>query len=300
MEAMKTIKKDLPLHVMMLPAVIILVIFSYIPMSGIVLAFVKYMPSRGFFRSDFVGLENFISLFTTPGFGQALSNTVSIALMKMVTGLAVPVVFALLLNEARIMLLKRFMQSVIYLPHFISWVLMAGIISNVLSPTSGFVNQLLGVFGFEPVFFLGDNKWFQAIVVITNVWKDFGWGTIIYLAALTSIDIILYEAAIMDGAGYWKQMLHITIPGLVPTIVLIATLSLGSILNAGFDQIFNLYTPMTLESGDIIDTLVYRLGIQAAQFSVATAAGLFKAVISCILIVFSYKLAYRLTGYKLI
>lgn len=296
----KGLSKDISMHIMLLPSVIVLLIFSYIPMLGIVIAFQHYMPTIGFTGSKFVGLENFITLFNTPGFKQALFNTVYIALMKMVTGLIVPVIFALLLNEVMISPIKRTIQTVVYFPFFISWVLMAGIIINILSPTNGIINDFIGIFGIKPVIFLGDNKWFPYIMVITNIWKEFGWGTIIYMAALVGIDPNLYEACSIDGAGHWKQTVHITIPGIVPTMILIATLSLGNILNAGFDQIFNLMSPITMQSGDIIDTLVYRLGIQNAQFSIATAAGLFKSVISCLLIVFSYKLAYRTTGYKLI
>jgi putative aldouronate transport system permease protein len=187
----------------------------------------------------------------------------------------------------------------VYLPYFISWVLIGGIIVDILSPGYGVVNQFLGLFGIEPIFFLGDNRWFPAVLVITNVWKEFGWGTIIYMAALTGVDPTLYEAAVVDGAGRWKQTLHITLPGIFTTVILMTTLSLGNILNAGFDQIFNLYSPIVYESGDIIDTLVYRLGIQGAQFSVATAAGLFKSTISCALIITSYKLAHKCAGYRI-
>jgi putative aldouronate transport system permease protein len=295
----KSIRKNLPLHLMMLPSVIILLVFSYIPMFGIIIAFQHYMPYLGFSKSDFVGLDNFYTLFTTPGFVQALFNTVYISFWKMVTGIIVPVTFALLLNEVNISAFKRSVQTIIYLPYFISWVLMAGIIIDILSPTNGIVNQLLNLFGIKSILFLGDNNWFPAVIISTNVWKEFGWGTIIYMAALSGIDPTLYEASVMDGAGRWKQTLHITLPGIVPTIILLSVLSLGNILNAGFDQIYNLMSPVTMQSGDIIDTLVYRLGINNGQFSVATAAGLFKSAISCLFIVVSYKLAYRFAGYKI-
>lgn len=285
---------------MLLPAVIILIIYSYIPMLGIVIAFQDYKPYLGFFHSNFVGLDNFTRLFTTPGFGQALYNTVFIASLKIITGILVPVTFALLLNEVRITAYKRMVQTIIYLPYFVSWVLMAGIIIDILSPTDGIVNEILVLFGAKPIFFLGNNKWFPSVLIGTNIWKDFGWGTIIYMAALAGVDPTLYEAAIVDGAGRWKQTMHVTLPCIASTIVLLLVLSLGSILNAGFDQIYNLISPVTMKSGDIIDTLVYRLGFKNAQFSLATAAGLFKSGISCVLIVISYKLAYRLTGYKVL
>lgn len=283
---------------MMLPAVVILLVYAYVPMLGLSIAFQRYMPALGFIRSPFVGLTNFRFLLYTPGFGQSIFNTVYIAVMKIIMEQLVPIVFALLLNEIGKSWYKRTLQTIVYLPHFISWVLMAGIIIDILSPSTGIVNGMLGWFGIKPVFFLGSNGWFPNIMILTDVWKEFGWGTILYLAAITGINPSLYEAAIIDGAGRWKQTLHITLPGIQTTVVLLATLSLGNILNAGFDQIYNLMSPVTMQSGDIIDTFVYRLGIQNAQYSIATAAGLFKSVISCFLIIVSYRLAYRFAGYK--
>ena len=297
---MKTLKKDMPLHIMMLPSVIILILYSYIPMVGIIIAFQNYKSYLGVFKSNFVGFSNFITLFSSPGFGLALRNTIVIALVKIVTGILVPVFFALLLNEVSSYVFKRTVQTIIYLPFFISWVLMAGIIIDILSPTDGIINTFLNLLGIKSVFFLGDNRWFPVTLIVTNIWKDFGWGTIIYMAALAGVDVTLYEAAIMDGASRFKQTLHITLPGIATTIILISVLSLGNILNAGFDQIFNLISPITMESGDIIDTLVYRLAFVDAQFSLATASGLFKSAISCILIILSYQLAYRFTGYKVL
>ena len=290
--------KYLSFHLMLLIPTALLVVYCYVPMAGIIIAFQNYKPALGFTGSKFTGLENFRVLFTNPGFMQALKNTVVIAFWKIITGLTVPVTFSLLLNEIRRSSIKRTAQTIIYMPYFISWVLMAGIIVDILSPENGIVNRLLGLFGVEPVFFLGDNNWFKPVLVVTNVWKEFGWGTIIYMAALTGIDLNLYEAAAIDGAGRWKQTLHVTLPGIAPTIVLLTTLSLGNVLNAGFDQVYNLMSPITLESGDIIDTLIYRLGIKNAQFGIATAAGLFKSMISAFFIVTSYKLAYKFTGYR--
>lgn len=290
--------KYLSFHLMLLIPTALLVVYCYVPMAGIIIAFQNYKPALGFTGSKFTGLENFRVLFTNPGFMQALKNTVVIAFWKIITGLIVPVTFSLLLNEIRRSSIKRTAQTIIYMPYFISWVLIAGIIVDILSPENGIVNRLLGLFGVEPVFFLGDNNWFKPVLVVTNVWKEFGWGTIIYMAALTGIDLNLYEAAAIDGAGRWKQTLHVTLPGIAPTIVLLTTLSLGNVLNAGFDQVYNLMSPITLESGDIIDTLIYRLGIKNAQFGIATAAGLFKSMISAFFIVTSYKLAYKFTGYR--
>ena len=285
---------------MIIPSVLLLLIYSYIPIiGGVVIAFKKYVPALGFVKSKWVGLDNFIYIFTTPDFSRAFLNTLFIASMKIVTGSLVSIIFALLLNEIGVTFVKRSLQTIVYLPYFISWVLLGGIIIDILSPSNGIVNQFLGLFGVEPIFFLGSNQWFPFVLVITNIWKEFGWGTILYLAAIAGIDPTLYEVSLMDGAGRWKQTVHITLPGMMTTIILIATLNLGNILNGGFDQVFNLYSPVVLQSGDIIDTLVYRLGIEGAQFSIATTAGLFKSIISCILIITSYKLAYRFAGYKI-
>ena len=201
-----------------------------------------------------------------------------------------------MLNDLNNVAVKRSIQTVIYMPHFISWVLMAGIIQRLLSPT-GLFNQLISALGGEPQVFLAQKNLFQPLIYITNTWKEFGYGTIVYLAAICSIDHSLYEAAMVDGAGAWRKLWHITLPGIIPTIILMTVLALGNILNAGFDQIFNLYSPIVYKTGDIIDTFVYRMAFNQAQFSISTAAGLFKSAISCVLIVSSYHIAYRTSGY---
>lgn len=296
---MKKFKKEWPYHLMLLPAFIMVLIFCYIPMFGVSIAFLDYKPALGFSKAKFVGWENFKVLFGNPNFAQALRNTIIIAGIKLVLGLIIPLALALLLNEIRVSWYKRFTQTIVYLPYFISWVLMAGIIIDIFSPAGGLVNKALGIFGIQPIYFLGDNKWARFTIILTEIWKNTGWGTIIYMAALTGIDLNLYEAAIIDGAGRWKQMLHVTLPGIVPTIVLVGTLSLANVLNAGFDQIYNLMNGVTMESLDIIDTLVYRLGLGNGQFSISTAAGLFKSVISSAFIILSYRLADKFTGYKI-
>lgn len=292
-------KSDLPLHLLILPGALIVLVYSYGPMFGIVMAFQKYIPARGFTGSRWIGMDNFNYIFMHPDFLNALTNTMYIAVMKIAAGLIVPVVIALLLNEVRLALFKRSVQTFIYLPHFLSWVILSGILLDVLSPSEGMVNQLLRFLGFEPIFFIGDNRWFPLTLIWSDTWKEFGFGTIVYLAAITGINPVLYEASVVDGAGRWRQTWHITLPGMRPVIVLLATLSLGNVLNAGFDQVFNLYSPSTYESGDIIDTLVYRIGIQEAQYSVGAAIGVFKSVISLVLISTSYVLAYRLANYRI-
>jgi putative aldouronate transport system permease protein len=288
------------LQLMLLPAVILIFIYSYVPMFGLLMAFQDYLPVLGVFRSPWVGLRNFRTLFSMLEFVRALRNTVFIAGSKIVLGIIIPVVFALLLNEVRNRTVQRGIQTLIYLPHFISWILMAGILRDMLSPSMGIINTALVKLGSEPVFFLGANRTFPWVIIFTDIWKEFGYGTIIYLAALTGIDPTLYEVAYVDGANRWKQLLHITLPGITPIIVLMTTLSMGSIFNAGFDQIFNLYAPVVYETGDILDTLLYRMGLVNMQFSISTAAGMMKSVVSMILILVSYRIAYKTTGYRVL
>ncbi len=290
---------QLPFHLMLLPGVILVLIFSYGPMVGILIAFQKFIPAKGIFHSDWVGLRNFEYIIHLPDTFQVLLNTVYIALMKIIAGQVVPIIVALLLNEFRKERIKRGIQTLIYLPHFMSWVILSGIMIEVLSPESGILNLALTRLGIDPIFFLGNNQWFPYVLVISDVWKEFGFSTIVYLAALTSIDPTQYEAALMDGANRWRQTWHVTLPGMRPIIVLLATLSLGNVLNAGFDQVFNLYSPIVYQSGDIIDTFVYRIGLINAQFGPATAIGLFKSVVSFIFISTAYFLAYRLTNYRI-
>ena len=295
----KYFKREWPLHLLILPGVIITVMFSYIPMTGIVMAFQKYLPAKGIFHSKWIDLDNFQYLISIPGVYQVLFNTVFIAIMKIIAGLVIPVTFALLLNEISNKHIKKAIQTSVYLPHFLSWVILSGILIDILSPGTGFINQILTGIGLKPVFFLGDSAVFPYTMVATDVWKEFGFSAIIYLAALSGVDVTLYEAAVMDGANRWKQTWHVTLPGITPIIVLMTALSLGNVLNAGFDQIFNLYSPVVYSTGDIIDTLIYRIGIQQAQYSLATAAGLFKSVISFVLIATSYKLADKYANYKI-
>ena len=295
----KRLKMDYPLYVMMLIPLIFLIIFKYLPMAGIVVAFQKYLPAKGITGSKWVGLRNFQTLFTMPGFFNALRNTVIISVSEIILDIAVPVAFTLLLNEMSSSTVKRGVQTLVYLPHFISWVLLASVFLKLLGG-NGIVNQFIQLLGGKPIIFLGDNRYFRWTMVVTHVWKGFGYGTIVYLAAITGCDPELYEAAAIDGAGRWKQMIHVTIPTILPIIMLMMCLSVGSILSAGFDQIFNMYNSVVYETGDILDTLVYRIGLGSSQFGISTAASLFKSVISCILVVASYKIAYKTTGYHVL
>jgi len=292
-------RRELPLHMMLLPAVIIILIFHYVPMAGIVIAFQHFKAITGVFKSKFIGWENFSYVMNMPGFDRVIWNTVSIAFMKIVAGLVVPITISLLLNELRKEFIKRGIQTLIYLPHFMSWVILGGILIELLSPSDGIVNQVLGWFGIEPIYFLGSNTWFKPTLVLSEVWKEFGFSTIVYLAALAGINPNLYEAAVLDGANRWKQTLYITLPGMAPIIILLATLALGNVLNAGFDQVFNLYSPVVYQSGDILDTLTYRMGLVDFQFGPATAVGLFKSSVSLLFISVSYWLASRYANYRI-
>lgn len=292
-------KRELPLYLMILPGSILVLIYSYGPMAGIVMAFQKFVPAGGFLGSDWVGLKNFEYIFTMPDVFQVLWNTIFIAVMKIVAGLVVPIVFALMLNEVKNKVVKRGIQTMVYLPHFLSWVILGGILVDILSPSYGIVNQIIQAVGLKPVFFLGDNRVFPYTMVVTDVWKNFGFNTIVYLASLTGINPEQYESAIIDGAGRWKQTWHITLPGMLPIIVLTSVLSLGNVLNAGFDQIFIMYSPQVYKSGDIIDTMVYRVGFINAQYSVSAALGLFKSLVSFVMIVISYRLADKFANYRI-
>jgi putative aldouronate transport system permease protein len=283
---------------MLLPGFVWLLFISIIPMFGIAIAFQDFNPGQGIWKSTWIGLENFEYMFSLNDTKTIFFNTVYIAVMKIAGNLIVPLVFAIMLNELRLMVVKRWVQTIVYLPHFLSWVILSGILLDVFSYT-GPVNGLLSFVGIEPVLFFARADLFPFIVVGSDVWKEFGFNTIIYLAALTGISPSLYEAASIDGATRMRRIWHVTLPGLRTTIVLLAVLSLGNVLNAGFDQIFNLYNPLLYSTGDIIDTWVYREGLLNMQYGLATAVGLLKSVVSFVLIIVSYLLASKFANYRI-
>lgn len=282
---------------MLLPGVIITLIFAYIPLYGLIIAFEDYNPAMGF-ASPWVGLKHFRYVFSQPGFVRTIGNTLFIALFKLIGNIIVPVAVALLLNELYSDKLKRVFQTLVYIPNFLSWVILAGVLMDLMAKDGAF-NSILTSIGLPAVNFLGNKSVFPWTMIFTDVWKGFGFGTVVYLAALTGIDPGLYESALLDGATRWQRMKYITIPLLMPTVVLMTILSLGSVLNAGFDQIFNLYSPVVYETADIIDTYVYRLGIEQAQYSVGAAIGLFRSAITSVLVVTSYVLADKVAGYRI-
>lgn len=282
---------------MCLPGLLWVFFFSIVPMRGIILAFEEYNPGLGMWKSPLVGLDNFKYLFELADAKRVIVNTFVIAGLKIVFNIVVPVLFALMLNEVKSLRYKKLVQTAVYLPHFLSWVILASVILNIFG-SGGIVNQIRGLFGGTPLIFFSESKYFRGLAIGSDVWKEFGFNAVIYLAALTGIDPTLYEAAAIDGCGRFNRIWHITIPGIVPTIVVMTVLGMGNALNAGFDQIFNLYNPMVYSTGDIIDTWVYRIGLVNLQFSLATTAGLFKSAISFVLIAVSYIIAYKAADYK--
>lgn len=287
-----------PIYVMIMPALVLLALFAYYPMYGVVIAFQKYNPGLGFLGSPWVGLRNFERLFASPNFGQIMVNTLLIAVSKILFLQIAAITLALMLNEVRSLVFKRTVQTIIYLPHFLSWIVLGGILADMLAP-SGIVNQALGAFGIKPIIFLSSNDWFRPMVIISHLWKEVGWAAIIYLAALIGVDPQLYEAASIDGANRWRQTLHVSLPGIRTVVIVLAALSLGQVLNAGFEQVFVLYNPSVYGTGDILDTYIYRQGLLASQFSLAAAAGLMGTTISFFLIVVSQWAARTWGNYRI-
>lgn len=292
-------KRAWPLYVMIVPGLIFVLLFRYYPMYGVVIAFQDFSPAKGFSGSPWIGWENFEFLFSLPEFGRIFSNTLIISISKIVADQVGAIILALLLNEARLVLFRRTIQTLIYLPHFLSWIVLGGILLDILS-AGGILNQALGALGIKPQLWLGSNDWFRGTVISSGFWKNVGFSTIVYLAALTAINPVLHEAAAIDGAGRFRRIWHITLPGIRPTIVLLAALSLGDVLQAGFEQILTLYSPAVYRTGDIIDTYVYRVGLTWAQWGLAGAVGLFKSFIGFGLIALSYWLADRYAGYRIL
>ena len=285
---------------MLLPGVVIVFIYMYIPLSGLIIAFQKFVPAKGLFGNQkWIGWDNFIYLYNLPGAISALRNTVIIAFFKIILHLIIPITISILLNEIRCTWFRRTAQTLIYLPHFLSWIILGGILIDILSPSDGIVNRVLGLFGAKPVLFLGSNDYFRGTLIATDVWKEFGFNTIIYLAAITNIDPNQYEAATIDGANRFQRMRYITLPNMRMIIVLMMVLSLGNVLNAGFDQVYNLYSKQVYSTGDILDTFIYRIGLLDAQFGVATAMGMFKSVVSTLFISISYFCAYKFADYRI-
>lgn len=279
------------LYLLIIPGMLVLLIFSYLPMYGIQLAFKKFMYNEGIWGSPWVGFTNFEKIFKNPEFWIAFRNTLIISFGKIITGFPVPIILALLLNELKSRKFKKVSQTLMYLPYFVSWIVIAGLITNLFSVNTGIYGKVLQSFGVQPTMILGNPDYFRPLVYLSSIWKGAGWGTIIYLAALSGIDPSLYESARLDGAGRLQQMWYITLPCLTFAISVNLILDIGGAMNAGFDQIFNLYSAGTYSVGDVLDTYVYRLGIADGKFEMSTAVGLFKSVVNCLLLVAANKSA---------
>ena len=272
-------------YLLLLPAIAFFVIFHYVPMYGVLLAFKNFRFAAGIIKSPWVGFAHFERLFTSVSFWEVLRNTLVISFLRLIFGFPAPIIFAILINEILSITMKKTLQTISYLPHFISWVVMGGIMIELLSPSRGAVNWILTKFGGDPIYFLTIPDYFRGILVVTGIYKGVGWGSIIYLAAISGIDLEQYDSAYIDGATRFHMIRYIILPSLAHVIIIIFILNLGQILNAGFDQIFNLYNPMVYSVGDIIDTYVYRIGLLQMQYSFSTAVGLFKNVVGFTLVV---------------
>lgn len=283
-------------YIMLIPGLLYFLIFKYVPLFASFIAFQDYNIFKGFTGSEWVGFKWFQQLFTYDKFGRLLRNTLLISLYQIVFAFPLPILLAIMLNEVRSMAFKRITQTVLYLPHFLSWTIVFGLTYMLLSPTQGLINHVISSFGGETVAYLQKPEYFRSIIIFSGIWKEMGWNAIIFIAALAGINPSLYEAARMDGANRWKQFLHISIPGLLPAIMILLMLKMGHIMDSGFEQIYQFLNPATFETGDVLDTYTYRAGILQGQYSITTAIGLFKSVIGFILLVIANRVSKWTTG----
>ena len=292
------IKRQASFHLMMLPGIVLGIVFSVVPLIGIIMAFENYNSALGMFGSQWVDVYNFKLLFSRDDFWTATRNTVIIALYKLVLNSVLSIILALLINEVNNKHIKKRVQTIIFLPYFLSWVLLGNIMVEMFS-TTGTVNLILGKLGIAGKSWITSKNHFRLIVIISDVWKTVGYQVVVFLAAITGIDPELYEAAKIDGAGHTSRCLHVTIPGIMSMIVLMCILNIGNIMNAGFEQILVMYNPSVYSTGDILDTMVYRIGLTQNNFSMGTAIGLFKSIVSCFFFAISYGIAYKVKGYRI-
>jgi putative aldouronate transport system permease protein len=292
----KYILRHRAFYLMLVPGLLYFLVFRYVPLAGSIIAFQDYNIFKGFTGSDWVGFKWFEQLFTYDKFGRLLRNTLFISLYQIVFAFPLPIILACLLNEVRSMAFKRVTQTVLYLPHFLSWTIVFGLTYMMLSPAQGFVNHLIELLGGEKISFLQKPEYFRSIIITSGIWKEMGWNAIIFIAALAGINPSLYEAARMDGANRWKQFLHISVPGLLPAIMILLMLKIGHVMDSGFEQIYQFLNPATYETGDVLDTYTYRAGILQGQYSISTAIGLFKSFIGFILLVIANRVSKLTTG----
>lgn len=285
-------KREKYIYLLLLPGVLYFIIYRYVPMAGLVIAFKDYNPFTGFWDSDWVGFKHFARMFESGEVIQVLVNTIQISLLQIFVAFPVSIILALMLNELRHAALKRFIQSMIYLPHFLSWVVVVGIFVVFLRG-EGLINSILSNFGIEAIPFLTDPAYFKPIIILQVIWKEAGWGTIIFLAALAGVNPSLYEAAVIDGANRWRQLWHVTLPAIRSVIIILFILRLGSVMDTGFEQIFLMLNPFNMDSGNVLDTYVYFKGIQQGNIGFATAVGMFKGLVGLVLVLGANRLAKR-------
>lgn len=290
------LRRNHPLYLMLLPGILYFVVFKYIPLLGSVIAFQDYNIYKGFLKSDWVGFQWFEQLVTYPQFKRLIANTIILSFYQIIFAFPAPIILACLLNELRHFAFKRMVQTLLYLPHFLSWTIVYGLVYMMFSSQTGFVNMVLVWFGYEPISFLQMPEYFRTLLISSGIWKEMGWSTIIFLAALAGISPSYYEAARIDGAGRWKQFVHVTFPGLLPAIVILLLLKIGHVLDVGFEQVYLFLNPTTLKVGEVLDTYAYRQGILGGQYSVTTAIGLFKSVIGFTLLIMANRISKKVSG----
>ncbi|MEA4890003.1 MAG: ABC transporter permease subunit [Clostridiaceae bacterium] len=296
---LRFIWRDKFLWLLVLPGIVYYLIFIYAPMFGLVISFENYSPLRGLLGGPWVGFKWFEQFFSSPFFGRLMRNTILLNVFSLLWGFPAPIIFALMINEVRSRPYKKIAQTISYLPHFISTVVIVGILSNLLSPNDGLINLFIKAIGGESINFLGQPEWFRTIYIASGIWTDLGWSCIIYLAAIAGIDSSLYEAATVDGANKFKQIFHITIPGIMPTVIILLIMSLGGMFSVGYEKIILLYNTNTYETADVINTYVYRRGVVNAEYSFGTAAGLFQSVINFALVIIVNKISKKLSEVSL-
>ncbi|MCL6660543.1 MAG: ABC transporter permease [Paenibacillus sp.] len=287
------------LYLLSVPGILYFFLFKYVPLFGSVIAFQNYNIFKGITGSDWVGLEHFQKMFSHYDFLRILNNTLLLGLYDLVIAFPVPIVLAILLNEVRMIMFKRMLQTIVYMPHFLSWVVISGIFMGIFSMDAGVVNKALEFLGMQPVYFLGEDSYIRSILIGSGIWRDSGYGTIIFLAAIAGINPDLYEAAEVDGAGRLKQIWSITLPSLLPTIMILLLLHIGKFLDLGFERVFVFLNPLNLESGEILDTYIYKAGLLSQQYSYTTAIGLFKSVVGLMLILLGNFFSKKTTGESL-
>ena len=287
------LKRDYQLYLLALPAIIYFIVFQYAPMYGVQIAFKNFIAAKGIWDSPWIGFDNFERFFKSYYFLRLLKNTLGISLYQLIAGFPIPVILALLLNQTRNKHYKKIVQTVIYAPHFISVVVICGMLLLFLSPRSGIINTLIGLVGVQPINFLGEASMFKTIYVLSGIWQNAGWGTIIYLATLSSVDPQLYEAARVDGAGKFKTLIHIDIPSIIPVAIIQLILAMGSIMGVGFQKAFLLQNPLNIKSSEIIATYVYKIGLLQSQYSYSAAISLFNNIINIILLISINKIAQK-------